>query len=76
MKPATTALPPVTDSLPEFVESIQAMSDAIGADHTGIGTDTDPPSPRPGQGSNNSSPNLPGGFFPAVIGEIMRHDLG
>jgi membrane dipeptidase len=60
-------------SLKEFVESIHAMVDAIGIDHVGIGTDTDLLSSRAGQGTNLAYPNLPGGFFPAVAGEMLRH---
>ena len=39
----------LSDSLKEFVESIKAMTDAVGIDHVGIGSDTDcfPPC-RPG----------------------------
>lgn len=62
----------LTDSLPEFVESIKAMSDAIGVDHTGIGTDTDLLSSRAGQGTNRAYPNMAEGFFPAVAAEMLR----
>lgn len=59
----------LADSLPEFVESIKAMVDAIGADHVGIGTDTDLLSSR--QGTNTWS-GLDGGFFNAVVTEMLR----
>lgn len=63
----------LADSLQEFVQSIKAMSDAIGVDHTGIGTDTDLLSSRSGQGTNRAYSNLPpGGFFAAVVGEMLR----
>jgi membrane dipeptidase len=59
-------------SLAEFVESIKAMVDAIGIDHVGIGTDTDLLSSRMGGGTNRAYANLAGGFFPAVVGEMLR----
>jgi len=59
-------------SLTEFVESIQAMVEAIGIDHVGMGTDTDLLSARPGQGTNQAYPDLTGGFFYAVVGEMLR----
>jgi membrane dipeptidase len=62
----------LADSLPDFVKSIQAMVEAIGIDHVGIGTDTDLLSSRPGGGTNRAYPNLTGGFFPAVVGEMLR----
>ena len=52
----------LTDSLKEFVESIKAMSDAIGVDHVGIGSDTDLLSSRVGAGTNRAWPNFTGGF--------------
>ena len=61
----------LADSLKEFVESIQAMVDAVGIDHVGIGTDTDLLSSREGQGTNKAYPGLTGGFFPAVVGEML-----
>ncbi len=61
----------LADSLKEFVESIKAMVDAIGVDHTGIGSDTDLLSGRVGQGTNKAWPGLTGGFFPAVVGEML-----
>ncbi len=61
----------LADSLPDFVGSIKAMADAVGIDHVGIGTDTDLLSPREGQGTNKAYPRLPGGFFPAVVGEML-----
>jgi membrane dipeptidase len=60
------------DTLTEFVESIKAMVDAIGIDHVGIGTDTDLLSSRMGAGTNRAFPNLVGGFFPAVVGEMLH----
>jgi membrane dipeptidase len=61
----------LTDSLKEFVESIKAMVDAIGMEHVGIGTDTDLLSSRLGSGTNRAWPGLTGGFFPAVVGEML-----
>ena len=61
----------LTDSLQEFVESIKAMVDAIGIEHVGIGTDTDLLSSRVGTGTNSAWPGLTGGFFPAVVGEML-----
>ena len=60
----------LADSLQEFVESIKAMVDAIGIDHVGMGTDTDLLSSR--QGTNMAWPGLTGGFFNAVVGEMLR----
>jgi membrane dipeptidase len=62
----------LADSLREFVESIRAMVDAIGIDHVGIGSDTDLLSSRVGQGTNVAWPGLTGGFFYAVVGEMLR----
>ena len=61
----------LADSLKEFVESIKAMVDAVGIDHVGIGTDTDLLSSRVGQGTNKAWPGLTGGFFNAVVGEML-----
>ncbi len=61
----------LTSSLEEFVESIKAMVDAIGIDHVGMGTDTDLLSSRVGSGTNRAWPGLPGGFFPAVVVEML-----
>ena len=61
----------LADSLKEFVESIKAMVDAVGIDHVGIGTDTDLLSSRVGQGTNKAWPGLTGGFFYAVVGEML-----
>ena len=61
----------LADSLKEFVESIKAMVDAVGIDHVGIGTDTDLLSSRVGQGTNKAWPGLTGGFFHAVVGEML-----
>lgn len=58
-------------SLKDFVESIKAMVDAVGIDHTGIGTDTDLLSPRVGQGTDKAWPGMSGGFFHAVVGEML-----
>jgi membrane dipeptidase len=58
-------------SLKEFVESMKAMVDAVGIDHTGIGTDTDLLSTRDGQGTNKAYPGMAGGFFPAVAAEML-----
>jgi membrane dipeptidase len=62
----------LADSLGDFVESIIAMVDAVGVDHVGIGTDTNLLSSRVGQGTNKVYPNLTGGFFSAVVGEMLR----
>ena len=61
----------LADSLKEFVESIKAMVDAVGIDHVGIGSDTDLLSARVGQGTNKAWPGLTGGFFHAVVGEML-----
>ncbi len=61
----------LADSPKEFVENIKAMIDAVGIDHVGIGTDTDLLSLRVGQGTNRVWPGLTGGFFPAVVGEMI-----
>ena len=58
-------------SLKEFVESIKAMADAVGIDHVGIGTDTDLLSSREGQGTNKAYQGLTGGFFYAVVSEML-----
>ncbi len=55
----------------DFVENIKAMVDAVGIDHVGVGTDTDLLSSRVGQGTNKAWPGLTGGFFPAVVGEML-----
>ncbi len=55
----------------DFVENIKAMVDAVGIDHVGVGTDTDLLSARVGQGTNKAWPALTGGFFPAVVGEML-----
>ena len=62
----------LADSLPEFVESIKAMVDAVGMEHVGIGSDTDLLSARVGQGTNRAWQGLREGFFPAVVGEMLR----
>jgi membrane dipeptidase len=62
----------LADSLKDFVESIKAMVDAIGVDHVGIGSDTDLLSSRVGQGTNVAWAGLTGGFFNAVVGEMLR----
>jgi membrane dipeptidase len=61
----------LADSPKEFVENIKAMVDAVGIDHVGIGTDTDLLSSRVGQGTNKAWPGLTGGFFHAVVGEML-----
>ena len=55
----------------EFAENIKAMVDVIGVDHVGIGTDTDLLASRVGQGTNKAWPGLAGGFFYAVVGEML-----
>jgi membrane dipeptidase len=62
----------LTDSLPEFVQSLRAMTEAIGVEHTGIGTDTDLLSARDGQGTNHAYPGLTQPFFAAIAGEMLR----
>jgi membrane dipeptidase len=62
----------LADSLQDFVESIKAMVDAVGVDYVGIGTDSDLLSSRVGQGTNKAWPGLTGGFFTAVVGEMLR----
>ena len=62
----------LADSLPDFVGSIKAMVDAVGVEHTGIGSDTDLLSARTGQGTNKAWAGLNGGFFNAVVGEMLR----
>jgi membrane dipeptidase len=61
----------LADSPKEFVENIKAMADAVGIDHVGIGTDTDLLSSRVGQGTNKAWPGLTGGFFYALVGEML-----
>ncbi|MGA7413089.1 MAG: membrane dipeptidase [Bryobacteraceae bacterium] len=61
----------LADSLKDFVEGIKAMADAVGIDHVGIGSDTDLLSSRVGQGTNKAWPGLSGGFFQAVVGEML-----
>jgi len=58
-------------SLKDFVESIKAMVDAVGIDHVGIGSDTDLLSSHVGQGTNKAWSGLTGGFFRAVVGEML-----
>jgi membrane dipeptidase len=58
-------------SLKDFVESVKAMVDAVGIDHTGIGSDTDLLSSRVGQGTNKAWPALTGGFFGEVVREML-----
>jgi membrane dipeptidase len=62
----------LADSLKEFVESIKAMVDAVGIEHVGMGSDTDLLSSRIGQGTNKAWPSLTGGFFYAVVAEMLR----
>src|SRR6202044_2153350 len=62
----------LANSPKEFAENIKAMVDAIGIDHVGIGTDTDLLSARVGQGTNRAWPTLTGGFFYAVVGEMLQ----
>jgi membrane dipeptidase len=61
----------LADSPKDFVENVKAMVDAVGIDHVGVGTDTDLLSSRVGQGTNEAWPGLTGGFFPAVVGEML-----
>jgi membrane dipeptidase len=62
----------LADSLKDFVESIKAMVDAVGIDHVGIGSDTDLLSSRVGQGTNKAYAGMAEGFFPTVVGEMLR----
>ncbi len=62
----------LSDSMGEFVGGIKALADAIGIDHVGIGTDSDILSSRPGQSTNAAWPGLSGGFFKAVVAEMLR----
>jgi len=61
----------LADSPKDFVQNIKAMVDAVGIDHVGIGTDSDLLSSRDGQGTNSVWPGLTGGFFHAVVGEML-----
>jgi len=61
----------LAESPKQFAENIKAMVDVIGIDHVGIGTDTDLLSSRTGQGTNKAWPDLAGGFFYAVVGELL-----
>ena len=60
----------LADSLKDFVESIKAMVDAVGIDHVGIGSDTYLLS-RVGQGAHRAWLGLTGGFFHAVVGDML-----
>jgi membrane dipeptidase len=55
----------------EFAENIKAMVDAVGTGHVGIGTDTDLLYSRVGQGTHKAWSVLTGGFFYAVVGEML-----
>ncbi len=62
----------LADSLKDFVASIKAMVvDAVGVEHVGIGSDTDLLSARVGQGTNKAWTGTTGGFFRAVVGEML-----
>ena len=67
----------LADSLPDFAQSIAAMTDAIGVDHVGIGTDTDLLSPRAGHGTTATwvgSTQAPAPtFLDAVVAELRHH---
>jgi membrane dipeptidase len=62
----------LADSPEEFVESVKVMVDAIGIEHVGIGSDTDLLSSRVGGGTNRAWPGMTQGFFPIVVGEMLR----
>jgi membrane dipeptidase len=62
----------LSDSMSEYVAGIKALVDAIGIDHVGIGSDTDILSSRTGQSTNAAWPGLPGGFFKAVVAEMLH----
>ena len=59
-------------SVREYVQNIKAMVDLAGIDHVGIGTDTNILSSRPGQATNAALPDMRGGFFYAIAGEMLR----
>lgn len=65
----------LTSSVGELVASIKAMVDAIGADHVGLGTDTDLLSSRPGGGTNVAWPGFSGALYPAIAAEMTRQGL-
>ncbi|RYZ90316.1 MAG: hypothetical protein EOO68_24665 [Moraxellaceae bacterium] len=56
----------------EAITLVKAMVDAIGIDHVGMGTDTDLLSARIGSGTNRAWSGLTGGFFNAVVAEMLR----
>jgi membrane dipeptidase len=63
----------LTGSMEEYVAGLKALSDAIGVDHVGIGTDSDILSSRPGQSTNAAWPGQSGGgFFKSVVAEMLR----
>lgn len=62
----------LTSSVSDFVGSIKAMTDAIGPDHVGFGTDTDLLNPHVTQGTTHAWPGLTSSFFPTVAEEMLR----
>ena len=63
----------LTGSMEEYVAGLKALSDAIGVDHVGMGTDSDILSSRPGQSTNAAWPGQSGGgFFKSVVAEMLR----
>jgi membrane dipeptidase len=65
----------LADSQKLFVESIMAMVDTAGMDHVVTSSDTDSLSSHVGQGTNRAGPGLTGGFYYAVVGEMLRQDF-
>lgn len=62
----------MTNSVSDYVNSVKQMVDAIGADHVGIGTDTDLLSTRQGQSTNTLYPDMTQGFFPSIVAELLK----
>ncbi|MBI1177694.1 hypothetical protein GC207_09670 [bacterium] len=56
----------------QYVQQLQAMIEMAGVDHVGIGTDTDLLSTRSGQSTATALHDAPGGFFPAIVAEMLR----
>lgn len=62
-------------SVTEYVASVKSMVDAIGVDHVGIGTDTDLAASYVLPYTNKIWPDMNGGFFFAVAGEMLKQDF-
>jgi membrane dipeptidase len=56
----------------EYVGAIRTMVDVIGVDHVGIGTDTDLTASYQLPYTNQIWPDENGGFFYAVVGEMLK----